>query len=188
MIFNINDYILFNIKIKRYNEIVKKVNLCGPTSFAPIINKAIEIIKYNQQQKQTKLNNALNSMNSDSISMNCVEPQATTLVQAKMSYHILFIITDGRVSKENELETIRSIINASLYPLSIVLIGVGDGPFNKMMKYDDLLCTRSRFDNFQFVDYHRIIKNSKAPDITFALHALMEIPEQYKIMKKLNYI
>lgn len=106
-----------------------------------------------------------------------------------MSYHILFIIADGKISPECENETIKAIVEASLYPLSIVVIGVGDGPFNTMIKFDTRLCKKSKFDNFQFVDYHDTIKtNSKTPELAFALKALMEVPEQYKFMKQFNYI
>ncbi len=106
----------------------------------------------------------------------------------KYPYHILFIIADGKVSSENEEETIKAIIEASSYPLSIVMVGVGDGPFDAMIKFDDRLCTKSKFDNFQFVDFHQTIKSSKTPDLTFALNALMEIPEQFRAMKNFNYI
>jgi E3 ubiquitin-protein ligase RGLG len=100
----------------------------------------------------------------------------------------LFIIADGTVTAENQVETIEAIIEASEYPLSIVMIGVGDGPFDTMVMFDDRLGSKSRFDNFQFVDYHQVVKNSKTPDLTFALKAFMEIPEQYRLMKKFNYV
>lgn len=146
----ISEVYLF-IYINRYNSIIKRINLSSPTSFAPIINRSIELVKQSQ------------------------------------IYHILFIIADGKVSDENEIETIRAIENASNYALSIVVIGVGDGPWDTMIKFDNKLINR-KFDNFQFVDYHRVIRNTKTPDLKFALHALMEIPEQYKYMKKFSYI
>ena len=136
------------------------------------------------KQKQLQSVNSARASISDSVSV--IDGQLSS--SGKIPYHILFIIADGKVSDENEAETIQAIIDASSYPLSIIMIGVGDGPWNTMIKFDDQVCEQSKFDNFQFVDYHQVTKNSKSPDVAFALKALMEIPEQFRIMKKLNYI
>eukprot|EP00794_Sanderia_malayensis_P013729 gene13729-15161_t len=142
----------FEDVFRRYADVVQSIDLSGPTSFAPIINKAIEITK-----------------------------------QTGCNYHILLIITDGQVVEEQDMATRKAIVEASAYPLSIILVGVGDGPWDVMSEYDDKLPKR-KFDNFQFVDYHKVTKKSKNAKLAFALNALMEIPDQYKTLKKMGLV
>ena len=134
-----------------YNSVVQRVSLSGPTSFAPIIDKAVEIVK------------------------------------AENSYHILVVIADGQVVEAQDDDTRDSIVNASNYPLSIVVVGVGDGPWDVMHEYDEYL-PRRRFDNFQFIEFRQVTDNAKYPDTAFALHALMEIPDQYIAIRRLRLI
>lgn len=101
------------------------------------------------------------------------------------NYHVLITILDGQVSSHCESQTVDAIVQASNYPLSIIAIGIGDGPFGTMFEYDDGLPKR-KFDNFQFVNFHRTVTKSKH-EILFALHALMELPDQYKAMQQLDY-
>jgi len=132
-------------------------------------------------------------------------------------------------------ETKDLIVEASSYPLSIIVVGVGDGallppatsnreraldldgcvyhtgPFALMETFDDGLPKR-KFDNvrvpsqrptlihslahhgwmvravqFQFVNFNEVME-SETPDVAFALRALMEIPEQFKSLVRLNVI
>ena len=76
-----------------------------------------------------------------------------------------------------------------------------------MEAFDDELPSR-KFDNFQFVEYNKMLKrNPRNPDIGFAMMALMEVPgrffrlffmrgvllidimlEQYRIIKQANLL
>lgn len=50
--------------------------------------------------------------------------------ESEPNYYILLIITDGAIS---DLEaTKKAIVNASSYPISIVIVGVGDEKFDTM--------------------------------------------------------
>ncbi|XP_031557322.1 E3 ubiquitin-protein ligase RGLG5-like [Actinia tenebrosa] len=137
--------------LEAYNEVVRKVSLSGPTSFAPIIEKAIEIVSKDR------------------------------------TYYILVIIADGQVVEDQDLKTREAIVKASNYPISILVVGVGDGPWDRMHEYDELLSER-KFDNFQFIEFNDIVANAKYPDAAFALHALMEIPDQYQAIKNLGLL
>ncbi|KAI3996690.1 hypothetical protein MKX01_040990 [Papaver californicum] len=116
---------------------------------------------------------------------------ATTIVhQSGGQYHVLLIIADGQVQKEQEEETIKAIVKASEYALSIVLVGVGDGPWETMEKFDDNIPARA-FDNFQFVNFTEIMSKDlpeTRKETEFALSALMEIPSQYKATVELRLL
>lgn len=122
-----------------------KFQLSGPTTFTPLIKKAIEIVKVNK------------------------------------SYHILLIICDGGVT--NKQETIDAIVEASHYPLSIICVGVGKGPWHIMQEFDDEIPKRN-FDNFQFVNFHETMIECENVDVEFAKRCLMEIPDQYEYIRK----
>ncbi|QCD84648.1 E3 ubiquitin-protein ligase RGLG5-like isoform X2 [Vigna unguiculata] len=147
----------FEEVLSRYRDIVPGLRLAGPTSFAPIIEMAMTIVE-----------------------------------QSGGQYHVLLIIADGQVTRSvdtqhgqlspQEQKTIDAIVKASEYPLSIVLVGVGDGPWEMMREFDDNIPARA-FDNFQFVNFTEIMSrsvDSRRKETDFALSALMEIPSQYK--------
>eukprot|EP01023_Acetabularia_acetabulum_P023404 TRINITY_DN2289_c0_g1_i5.p1 TRINITY_DN2289_c0_g1~~TRINITY_DN2289_c0_g1_i5.p1 ORF type:complete len:327 (-),score=53.96 TRINITY_DN2289_c0_g1_i5:111-1091(-) len=152
-----NDQPIYGLEnvINRYRQIAPYVNLCGPTSFAPLIRRSIDIVRMSGNQ-----------------------------------YHILLIIADGQISDQCMKATVDSIVDASNYALSIVMVGVGDGPWEVMESFDDRIPQR-RFDNFQFVNFSQIMQTAQKQSderrqAQFALHALMEVPEQYQLIKKLG--
>jgi len=79
-------------------------------------------------------------------------------------------------------------VRASSFPLSIVMVGVGDGPWEMMHRYDDELPQR-KFDNFQFLCLNEVketLREGEQLDAKFAASLLMEIPEQYQAIRKLG--
>lgn len=155
----------FEEVLKRYRELVPHLRLAGPTSFAPIVEMAITIVE-----------------------------------QSGGQYHVLLIIADGQVTRSVDTEhgqlspqekrTVEAIVKASEYPLSIILVGVGDGPWDMMKEFDDNMPARA-FDNFQFVNFTEIMSKNmdrSRKETEFALSALMEIPSQYKATMELNIL
>ncbi|KAI7732711.1 hypothetical protein M8C21_005144, partial [Ambrosia artemisiifolia] len=145
----------FEDVLRRYREIVPQLRLSGPTSFAPIIEMAMTIVEESGGQ-----------------------------------YHVLLIIADGQVTRSVDTEagqlssqernTIEAVVNASNYPLSIILVGVGDGPWDMMKEFDDNIPSRA-FDNFQNIEPLR-------KQTEFAVNALMEIPAQYQATLQLGLL
>jgi E3 ubiquitin-protein ligase RGLG len=110
-------------------------------------------------------------------------------------YHILLLLTDGCVSTMLGCHeaTRASLVRASEVALSIVIVGVGDGPWEEMNDMDDGLPERS-FDNVQFVQYTPIAKalESGTPahvcDNAFSIAALQEIPAQFATINTLGLL
>ena len=100
--------------------------------------------------------------------------------------HVLVILCDGAVSEECWPQTCQSIINASrTAPLSIVIVGLGDGPWDDMQALDDLKGHGQRFDNVHFVEFASTARRGTAH---FAAEALKEVPKQRRMMLELNLL
>lgn len=102
------------------------------------------------------------------------------ICKQKNDFHLLIIIGDGAMSDMED--TVRAIVEASNYPIAIVMVGVGDGdykqypsdPWRGMKNLDDMIPQR-RFDNFNFIQYEK----NMLPE-EFAEQALEELSDAYK--------
>ena len=59
-------------------------------------------------------------------------------------YHILLILTDGCIHDMKETKDL--IVECSNYPLSIIIVGIGDADFSNMVELDsdDAILRNSR--------------------------------------------
>lgn len=116
--------------------------------------------------------------------------QAIKIVRETDEHNILLIIADGGVTHTEKIATELAIGEASNYALSIVMIGVGDGPWETMERYDDSKVGQRKYDNFQFVNYNTVFKQyvGQPKATAFATHALMEVPSQYWAAKQLGFL
>uniref|UniRef100_A0A915J236 VWFA domain-containing protein n=1 Tax=Romanomermis culicivorax TaxID=13658 RepID=A0A915J236_ROMCU len=113
---------------------------------------------------------------------------AMELCKKLKEYHILVIVADGQVT--NERATRRAIVEACRFPLSIIVVGVGDGPWDMMKVFDDML-PRRPWDNFHFIEFNEIVEHYSRDgnfETAFAVQSLLEIPDQYKIIKDLGML
>ncbi|CAL5409136.1 unnamed protein product [Camellia sinensis] len=120
-----------------------------------------------------------------------IEMAMTIVEKSGGQYHVTRSVDSehGQLSPQGK-KTVEAIVAASKLPLSIILVGVGDGPWDMMREFDDNIPARA-FDNFQFVNFTEIMSKNVAQsrkETEFALAALMEIPSQYKATIELNIL
>lgn len=155
---------LFNMKIKEgveacgvedvlstYRDVVSHVKLSSPTKFTPVFEEMFRYIK-----------------------------SRTDDLKKRNQYFILTILTGGRISDEGD--TINAIVEAShTMPLSVLIVGVGEGPFEKMEKLDSngaKLRSRQtgkemRRDIVQFTEF----RENESREL-FKMRVLDELPRQ----------
>lgn len=113
----------------------------------------------------------------------------THMQEAHDSFSILIILCDGEVTAVQDTEL--AIVEASKYPLSIICIGIGDGPWTQMRCFDDGLPKR-RFDNFHFVELNAIeklsVEQKQTFRETFVCSTLAELPSQIAELQRLRMI
>ena len=159
----------FQHVLSRYRDLAKSVVLSGPTSFGPAIRAA-----------------------------------TVATLERGCPFTVLVLIADGQVTRSEdtppgelspqERDTIDALVSASAcVPLAVIMIGVGDGPWDEMILFDDMIPER-RFDNWQFVEWGQITASVPggaglaAIDAAFALACLQEVPAQYEHAKALGLL
>ena len=154
-----------NAMLSRYSELAPAVTLAGPTSFGPAIRAA-----------------------------------TACALRARNEFTLLLLVADGQVTRSadtppgrlspQEADTVAALVAASqCAALAVIMVGVGDGPWDMMRAFDDALPQR-RFDNWQFVEIAalRSAPGSPAWEAEFALACLQEVPEQYNTVKRLKLL
>ncbi|KAL6283090.1 hypothetical protein ACE6H2_014019 [Prunus campanulata] len=144
-----------------YNRKVRNVPPSGPISYAPAIDYAVDIVEQKGGRFQTLFLVTKNFFNT----------------------------SDGELSTEGA-KTIESIVNASSYALSVVLVGTDDGCWEHMKKFQEMIPKR-KFDNFQFVNFTEIMpKDGTLSDkeAAFAHATLEKLPAQHKAAVELGLV
>lgn len=110
----------------------------------------------------------------------CLDAVKSGYQQSKLHYTIMLMITDGQINDFHE--TVGVIVEASQYPMSIIVIGVGAADFSGMegLDSDAELLTDSRTgrkakrDIVQFVPFRNFANNP----VLLAEEVLRELPAQ----------
>jgi E3 ubiquitin-protein ligase RGLG len=143
--------------LQAYREQAPRVQMEGPTCFAPAINKTVEIAA-----------------------------RAPT-----PELHICLIIADGQVSDTRK--TLAALAAAAAKPVSVICVGVGDGPFTGMNDLDySYVGSRGgrSIDNFVFVEFESVRRlaaiQGEPLEESLARECLREMPDFIDAAKRLR--
>lgn len=154
--------------LQRYRAATPSIKLSGPRSFAPAIRATVDVVRR----------------------------------QPTLRHHVLVLITSGVPASEEE--TRAAVAEAATWPIctlqagyfkhdqacssnnvraphhiAIVVVGVGDGPWDafEAIEGDIESIQRSAVPNFQFVDFYSTTqRNGRGPEAGLAYAALAKIP------------
>jgi E3 ubiquitin-protein ligase RGLG len=154
--------------LDKYRTLAADVSLAGPTNFGPIIRQAMALCRA--------------SGNAFTVLLLLADGQVTRSVDTP----------DGELSPA-ERETVGALVEASkTSALAVVMVGVGDGPWDAMRAFDDALPQRA-FDNWQFVEFAQVVRSCSGAqsghyDADLALACLQEMPQTFKEVKRLGIL
>jgi hypothetical protein len=123
---------------------------------------------------------------SETTNFNKIVKQAAKIAKESKAniYHVLLILTDDKIDDIHQ--TIREIIKASEFSLSIVIVGIGNYSFNvlsKLPKNQELL-EKSKREILQFIPFEKYKRNLKK----LSQVVLEEIPLQVETFMRLNFL
>ncbi|KAI6662043.1 Copine-8-like [Oopsacas minuta] len=141
--------------VTAYQETLEACRLSGPTNVSVLLNKVLDSAKAGQAAEQT----------------------------GKPTYTILLLLTDGAFSDLSQ--AVDCIVSASQYPISLVIIGIGNDEFVGMQVLDAdksrLMDSKGKSalrDIVQFVSYELAKARQKSGVFNLAEEVLAEIPQQ----------
>ena len=163
-----NDNHKSNLKSRPFNDPFKDDYVIGLSGILETYRKSLNSISFSGP---TVFNPLL-----EKVRHNMIKNQKVGSIK---DYYILLILTDGQI---NDLkQTITSIVNLSLLPISIIIIGIGDDDFKSMKDLDGDGFPLTNFNNkvtsrdiVQFVHYNKFKNNMKL----LAEEVLREVPLQ----------
>jgi hypothetical protein len=112
--------------------------------------------------------------------------ESIKMVKESNSYHVLVILTPGQI--DNMEDTKLSLKEASMVSLSIIAVGIGDGPFSQM--YELYQTSQRAFQNFHFFAVNQVMKGEKGSpnrEVAMSSNLLQDIPAHWTAIKKLGY-
>ena len=106
-----------------------------------------------------------------------------------IEFTLCLILCDGQPNTKADTEA--AIVEASKLPIAIIAVGIGDGPWDELRRFDDDVKGR-KFDNFCFVELAGVQKNAKVEGVSFAAalatDVLTELPSAYADSVRLGYL
>jgi E3 ubiquitin-protein ligase RGLG len=102
---------------------------------------------------------------------------AIEFVKESKEFTLLVIITDSDVIQSKKNETCEAISKAASLPLSILVVGVGDGGWGDLPTYNEIN------EQFHFVEFYESITKSRNQYKSFTLNAFEKIQLQMQASK-----